>query len=458
MSLNASMNGYVFASYSHANKSDVEKYINYIKQNGFNIIYDDDNSKGLNYGDEWDIKVRKYISSVNCKGIIVFLSKAAITSRAVMNEIDYARLYHKNYIAIIVEGNKPDTLFDEVKKQYTSDHNNYFIAETIHNYFPAEKIYLTGYELLNDAGLSKIKKLFIEWGLFQVWKSVGDNTRTSESELARLHTQANGYMGVDERIIGEVMDTFVRDNLVVIDLGCSDGSLTLSRFSNNNKVKKVIGFDIKSENINNANQKAKNKGLENIFVFYTLDLDRPDAVDEIRNILNELNIDTVDIAFSALLIHYLKNPDHLLKELHDIFSKDGKIILRGSDDGTKIAYPDSELLDSIMERYRKYSETDRYNGRKFYYQLIHAGFCNIKMQFETTDTSEYSSDYKEAAFHIGMDFRKRRLENLLKYNSEDDVLREDYEWLCQAIDQLEERFYEQDFWYFLVNFIAVADA
>jgi SAM-dependent methyltransferase len=458
MSLNATMNGYIFASYSHANKSDVENYIKYINDNGFNIIYDDDNTKGLNYGDEWDIKVRKHISSVNCKGIIVFLSKAAITSRAVLNEIDYTRIYHKNYIAVIIEGNRLESLFEDAKQQYTRDHNNYFIAETIHNYFPGEKIYLTGHDLLNEAGLSKIKKLFIEWGLFQTWKGIGDLIHTSENEKARLQTQANGYMEVDERIIGEVMDSFVREDLIVLDLGCSDGRLTFSRFINNDKVKKVIGIDIKYEDIQNANLKAKEKGIDDMFSFYALDLDKLDAVDKIRNILMEQNIKSVDIVFSALLIHFLKNPDNLLKGLHDIISKDGKIILRGSDDGTKIVYPDSELLDSIIERYRKYSETDRYNGRKFYYQLIHAGFRDIKMQFETTDTSEYTREYKEAAFHIGMDFRKRKLEGLLRQNPEDEILKEDYEWICQAIDQLEKRFYEPDFWYFLVNFIAVADA
>lgn len=454
---NTSINGYVFASYSHVDKSEVENHINYMNDNGFNIIYDDDNRSGLNYGDEWDIKVRRYISSVHCKGVIVFLSKAAITSRAVLCEIEYARLYHKNYIAIIIEGNKLQVLFEGVKQQYSREHNNFFIAETIHNYFPNEKLYLTGHELFGEAGFSKIKRLFIEWGLFQSWRSIGDTIQISESENARLQTQANGYVEVDDKIIGEVMDTFVRNDLVVLDLGCSNGNLTFSRFSNNSKIKKVIGLDIKTEDIKNANQKAKENGIEDIFSFHALNLDEPDAVEKIRNILNELKIESVDIVFSALLIHYLENADNLLKNLHDIFSKDGKIILRGSDDGTKIVYPDSELLESIMERYRRYSETDRYNGRKFYYQLIHAGFCNIKMHFETTDTSRYSREYKEAAFHIGMDFRKRRMETLVKYHPEDERAKEDYEWLCQAMNQLEERFYEQDFWYFLVNFIAVAE-
>lgn len=449
---------YVFASYSHANAAEVEQNIELVNSKGFNIIYDEDDSRGLKYGDEWDIKVRKYISSVNCRGVVVFISEASVVSRPVLREIDYAKIYHKDYIAIVLDNNSPDELFERVRVKCAIDDNKLFIAETIHNYFPNEKKYLKAAELPLEHGFTRLSKLFVEWGLFRTWQRDTERIKTSENERARLQTQADGYLNIDEKVIGGVMDSFVRDGLVVMDLGCADGHVAFSRFSNNRKIKKVIGIDIKSGDIAKASEQAKTSGLEQVFHFYTLDLDRPDAVDCIRDILKELKVPGVDIVFSALTVHYLRNAEEFLKNLHNIFSKDGRIILRGSDDGTKIVYPDSELLDSIIERYNHYSVSDRYNGRKFYYQLIHAGFRNIRMSFDTTDTSGYDISYREAAFHVGMDFRKRTLERLAKENPGDTTLQEDYKWMCSAIDELESRFYEEDFWYFLVNFVAVAEA
>lgn len=125
--------------------------------------------------------------------------------------------------------------------------------------------------------------------------------------------------------INLVFNSFERGNLTVLDIGCSNGALTFSRFASDNRIKKVIGVDYNQADIADANVSATQ--YVDKFKFYCLDLEDANLMNRLEDILSENHISKIDIVFAALVLHYLKRPKVLLLELYDIFSDDGKIIV-----------------------------------------------------------------------------------------------------------------------------------
>ena len=90
---------YVFMSYSQ--KDDIAPILAWFEDKGYNLVYDDD----LHVGEVWDMKVRRYINSVKCKGVICVLSRASLSSRSVLKEMDYVKLFGRKSAAISLETN-----------------------------------------------------------------------------------------------------------------------------------------------------------------------------------------------------------------------------------------------------------------------------------------------------------------------------------------------------------------
>ena len=112
-------NRYFFVSYSHADKlSFVFPVLDTLFSKGVNFWYD----KELSVGDKWNEEVEKIINDDNCKGAIIFISKNALISEAVFEEVK--RINHRGNICkdfkiipIVCEKNLPEDLIVEVSNK-----------------------------------------------------------------------------------------------------------------------------------------------------------------------------------------------------------------------------------------------------------------------------------------------------------------------------------------------------
>lgn len=107
---------YVFVSYKREDKKEVEKCIlELCNQYGLNIWYD----KDLTAGREWANEAKTYLRSVNCKGVLLFASMQALTSRQVKLELDTAKTYEKRIIPInFIRKSFDDILKKDIVKEY----------------------------------------------------------------------------------------------------------------------------------------------------------------------------------------------------------------------------------------------------------------------------------------------------------------------------------------------------
>ena len=88
---------YVFVSYAHIDAAAVYPEINKMHQNGVRIWFD----KGIEEGSEWPAEIEKALN--NCSVFIVFLSRHAVESVNIRNEIHLALKKKKEFLAIYLE-------------------------------------------------------------------------------------------------------------------------------------------------------------------------------------------------------------------------------------------------------------------------------------------------------------------------------------------------------------------
>ena len=85
---------YIFVSYARANSDRVIPIIEDLKKNGYNVWYD----REISVGTEWPDFLENQI--LNCSCFLVFISKAAVDSINVRNEINFAITQNKNIFVI----------------------------------------------------------------------------------------------------------------------------------------------------------------------------------------------------------------------------------------------------------------------------------------------------------------------------------------------------------------------
>ena len=438
---------YAFLSYSH--KDNIDPLIKWFDEHGYNIVYD----KTIYPGDIWDMKVRKYINNPMCKGVISLISQNFLSSPSILKETDYIHRFNRKYLSISLDNQPPLESFKLIKNEDDKE-----IASFIMESFPVEKIYLNLRDVLNEND-DRLEHTLEEWGIYHEiinpdYSSIKDYTAEFEGtkeRLARLREQQKSYYDFDMKVINKLLED--KGDIVVLDLGCSNGELAFSRFSDE-CYKTVIGVDINEQDI----RLASNANYGDKFHFFNYDLESEDFIKNIKNELDKLGIKKVDFIFMALVLHHLKNPEEILTSLRELLNEDGKIFIRGSDDGGKLCYPGNDLMFELFTRYNELikSTNDRQNGRKLFHQLYQAGFKDIKLHYSVFDTCECSKEEKMSYFKIGFNFRKLRLEEIKRLNPDNIAIQNEVAWQLEAINKIKEMFLKDDFWYSNVLYIATA--
>lgn len=267
------------------------------------------------------------------------------------------------------------------------------------------------------------------------------------NEKERLVSQGGRYEAETLRILDEYR---TGSGYVALDVGCAQGYVTAQTYKRA-KYKKVIGVDINEYGIELAAKDAPNKK----FSYYALDVEQVDFLERMKDIMLKENIKGFDVISCFLVLHHLKDGERVVKELKKLLNKGGLIIIRGSDDGSKISYGDDGLIERIIQSsYQIEGMSDRLNGRKLYTWLVDAGYSDVKMHVSVTDTSNMTFEEKQGLFQVSFGYRinyfKRQLEEL---NDEESL--KEFKNMENMLTKLESVFARNDFWYSLNRYVCV---
>lgn len=275
----------------------------------------------------------------------------------------------------------------------------------------------------------------------------------ADEELRRLEVQCKNTKACDDAVLGEVVNTLDRP-LWILDLGCAYNYVGNSRFGPMENVK-VLGIDISEKCLEYAVQHSD----PDKFVFRHLDLEDDRMTQNLQAIMEELGIERFDVMFGALLLLHLKKPVTVLKKLRRFLADDGYMVIRGSDDGSVIAYNDDGLVDQIIEKcHTTVGFSDRQNGRKLYGQLESAGFKDIHVRTFIKDVSGKDVDERDEIFFERFAYRINNFRKNLEADPNNPEKKTDYIFMKYALQELEEVFTRHDFWYCEQDFIAYGRA
>lgn len=277
---------------------------------------------------------------------------------------------------------------------------------------------------------------------------------SNQGEEERLFIQAKNYEEIDQEVFQYIMGKLAnKQDLIVLDVGCASGVVTHERFSQYSNIKHVIGIDFNQKKIEDARNKYENEK----FRFYHLDIEAADFLGSIKSILTELGVSEFDIIFSAFTIHHLEKPMQALIKFRNLLTRGGYFVIRGSDDGSKIAYPDDQnLIGTILKLTNQVvGVSDRENARKQYYQLRRTGFRDIKTFYNVRDTTALNTEERHNLFTENFSFRYNYFHKRLINNPDNNRYREEYEWVKNAIEEIELMFLDETFYFQEIHYCAI---
>ena len=406
-------------------------YKELIGQN-FTVFFD---LKSLRTGVFPDI-IRQNIE--DCTDFILIVSDSTFSQRIfqaddwVHRELALALRLNKNVVPVFVNGTIPDDLPEDIahikNRQGLQQIDPNLISE---NYK----------KLIDERLVSKPQKMILPWKMRRC--SAYDVNYGDEQE--RLAIQSNNAYLSDMNVLAGY------GGGIVLDVGAAFGTVTVSRFSDE-KYPKVYGFDRSVKCVEYANLHSSDK-----FEFFVADLEADDFRSNMQSFMRERGIKGFDIIFSSLVLHHLKDPELALRNLRRLLVKGGIIIVRGSDDGTKAAYPDPRgMLKTIVDKTLACPNTsDRLNGRKIYSWLIESGFSDVEMFSFMRDTSRMDMDDREDLFRESFSYRLNYFRKEWESHPEDPDKFQEFDEMETLLAMFENEFMKESFWYAEYDYIGV---
>jgi len=262
----------------------------------------------------------------------------------------------------------------------------------------------------------------------------GKSLWSFKADAARLRLQADNLVKLDREGIKYAM-SFLHSHgarkLHVIDVGCADGYVTTSRFGNLSDVT-VHGIDIDEECIETANRKYLRDGFS-----YT--------VGDVESGGKKV-VEPCDIIFCGETLHHLRNPEGVLHQLWTRLRSPGALIVRSSDDGFKLTYPEDDNLSWLLKTTNEIKGgSDRQHGRKIYSHMI--GLtpepAEIRMFFQADSTVGMSEEERRHFFDDNHGFRSMYAEELLKSPETQSYYQPFVENIRRVLASQRERFVER---------------
>lgn len=271
-------------------------------------------------------------------------------------------------------------------------------------------------------------------------------------EFRRLRIQAKNTRPADMPAINYAVEKIGKKDIKILDVGCAYGFVTKDRFSSIEGAF-TVGVDINETCLNYAKEHNSSENM----VYEPLQLESEDLEDDLYRIMDKYNIESFDIIFASLVIHHLKNLNKFLKRMRRFLNKDGYIIIRGSDDGSVLSINDDGLVQKIIDLHLSTEGiSDRANGRKIYSQLMSSGYKNVKMMNYVKEISGLDIDERNDIFEERFAYRRNYLKTLCDRNPYDMEKRNNLEYMDFALECLENKFSEDQFWYCEIDFVGIA--
>ena len=191
------------------------------------------------------------------------------------------------------------------------------------------------------------------------------------------------------------------DGARVLDAGCFDGFNTALKFGPYRNLAEIVGLDPDAHAI----ERARAEHADERFTWGQGGIESFDAADE-----------TFDLVYFSHSFQHVRSKERTLENVFRLLKPGGFVAIKTVDDSCNQSFPDPQNL--MRRTYRLYEEqvlphtehtrwTDRNNGQKCYGYLHGAGFGNIRVRTQRTDTADRTRRERLDLFERGTYFRSK---------------------------------------------------
>lgn len=191
------------------------------------------------------------------------------------------------------------------------------------------------------------------------------------------------------------------------------------------------------------------RNTDNI-TYFALD-NAPDFAEKLHELWLDNGYPQPDYLFSDSFYRRFRDMEQTLVHLRrEYLSPDGGIVFKCFDDGTKVCFPESKLMnDIISETSRLPIVSDRFNGRKIYTAFMLSGYKSVMSTYKIKDTIGMDVDERldlfDESFAYRLDYFKK------DWGSQDGARQEAYQRMKGNLRELRLLFCRDDFYYAETN-------
>jgi 2-polyprenyl-3-methyl-5-hydroxy-6-metoxy-1,4-benzoquinol methylase len=265
------------------------------------------------------------------------------------------------------------------------------------------------------------------------------------NEKKRLEIQGKLESVQDKEYLQKIFKNR-KDNLKVLDVGCSTGAVTFDVLGSLPNVE-VLGVDKFQKCVDEFNDLRPTKR----FYAEYLNFEDSNWEKQLSHYMQIHNIEKFDLVYCSLSLHHMSDSEAVVKKLWQFINDDGYIYVRTCDDGLKIAYPNEKIIFDIVNKTLNVSRiSDRLHGRKIFSILQHAKFKDIRIIPVWNDTSNKTIDERYALFYAAFVWRKNYFRNSIndaKNHEEIEKAMSEYDEVTSILDQIEDLFSDTSFYF-----------
>lgn len=165
--------------------------------------------------------------------------------------------------------------------------------------------------------------------------------------------------------------------------------------------------------------------------------------------MKEMGIKGFDLVVISLAIMDMKNPFKELKKLKRFMNPGAQILVVEVDDGIVFAYPDrDQYFQKFKTFYRKDSMSgSRYSARQVYSTLKKLGAEWVKVEVCGINSAQMDFKHKRLLFESWFSFMPNDFKQIVASQPDNREAKKIYEWINEYYDDLEEQFFDDDFFF-----------
>ena len=421
----------VFISYEHQSKSIADNICAVLESRGIRCWY----APRDVYGD--------YATSIveaieKCRVFVLVLNSNSSESPHVLNEVEMAYKRILNGEISIVPFKVDEGILSKAMEYYVK-RLHWIDAVSA----PLEQAIIQLYEqLVPILGITKqdiITDESVETNLER--KNVKYYSPEDYIEINRLRVEEEFLYDIEKPYYDKLL--FGRKNLNVLDFGTLNPTSSFKRLKRA-EVEKVLCLAYNEQMVQEGNDLY---GNDDTIRFYHYDITEDDLDNVLHAAMKEMGIDRFDFINITMAIMDLQNPFKVLKGIRKYLSPNGIAYVRDVDDGVVFAYPDEEnLFETFKEFYKMDSMSgSRHSARQIYTFMRRIGAKEVKLERCGINTSSLNYNQRRMLFECWFSFIPNDFRQIAEKNPNDERAQEILKWIDEHYDDLEIKFFSEDF-------------